>query len=173
MKIISWIVLVALVILLVWGISAEVFADYEYSNGIGSFWSLSEKASSLELKSAYLDKFVIAIEQSRLSGNDAIFLKTPDNSIEQNMNVLHSLQQRMHEIKGMDVTSFAYQQAISQITAQEQGEGSHMLDVIEGRWYLDNHPMLWGWIDLVKWLIWLVSFVVDIGVFSVVYDWNY
>lgn len=140
------------VVLLVWGIAAEVLADYEYDNQIGSFWSLSEKASTLDQKSAYLDQFVSAIENARLTGNNAIFLKTPDNSIEQNMVALHSLQSRMHEIKTMDVQSFQYQQAISQITAQEQGEAAHLLDVIEGVWYLNHHIFLWSWVDFIKWI---------------------
>jgi hypothetical protein len=132
MKLFGWITLAICLVLTLWGIAAEVFADFEYENSIGSYWSLSEKASSLDAKADYLNKFVAAVEAAHLEGNNAIFLRTPDNSIEQNMVALHSLQKRMNEIKGMDVTSFAYQQAIQQITAQEQGEASKLLGVIEG-----------------------------------------
>jgi hypothetical protein len=149
--------------LLVWGITAEVLADYEYSNSIESYWKLSEKASSLEVKTDYLNKFVAAVESQHLSGNDALFLRTPDNSVEQNMIALHSLQSRMNEIRGMDVQSFAYQQAIQQITAQEQGEAEHLLGVIEGRWYLEHHILLWDWIDAVKIVLLLL-----VGAFSVI-----
>lgn len=165
MKIATWLLLVGLITFLVWGISAEIVADYEYENTIGSYWNLSEKASSLELKSDYLDKFVVAVENAQLSGNDALWLKTPDNSVELNIIALHSLQSRMHEIKGMDVKSLAYQQAISQITAQEQGEATKMLDVIAGKWYLDKHILLWGWIDIVKWIVWGILAFVDIVMF--------
>jgi hypothetical protein len=151
MKSAGWLGVSLSVVLIVSAIIAEVLADYEYENKIGSYWSLADKASTLQAKSEYLDKFSAAIEAEHLSGYNAIFLKTPDNSVEQNLAVLHTLQNRMKEIKGMDVTSFAYQQAIQQITAQEQGEAGKLLDVIEGSWYLQNHVFLWDWIDGIKW----------------------
>jgi hypothetical protein len=142
MKIFGVVGIILSAVLIVWAIAVEVLADYEYTNNIGSYWSLADKASTLEAKSQYLDKFAAAIEAEHLSGYNAIFLKTPDNSVEQNLAVLHTLQTRMREIKGMDVTSFAYQQAIQQITAQEQGEAQELLSVIEGSWYLKNHVFL-------------------------------
>jgi len=36
MKIFGWITLAICLVLTVWGISAEVFADFEYENSIGS-----------------------------------------------------------------------------------------------------------------------------------------
>lgn len=151
MKLIGIAMVILTVVLGGLGIRQEILADYEYNNQIGSYWSLSEKASSLTAKADYLDKFVYAVDNAGLSGNNAIFLKTPNNSVEQNLNALHSLQTRMIEIRGMDVTSFAYQQAISQITAQEQGEAKAMLGEIEGSWYLKNHFWLWDWIDVLRW----------------------
>jgi hypothetical protein len=170
MKIFGLITLAVCTFLTVWGIAAEVFADFEYENSIGSYWSLSEKASALDVKADYLNKFVAAVEAAHLEGNNAIFLRTPDNSIEQNMVALHSLQKRMNEIKGMDVTSFAYQQAIQQITAQEQGEASNLLGVIEGKWYLDHHFLLWDWIDVVKW-IFIAAGLIG-GFFATALGWN-
>jgi hypothetical protein len=170
MKIFGWITLAICLVLTVWGISAEVFADFEYENSIGSYWSLSEKASALDAKADYLNKFVTAVEAAHLEGNNAIFLKTPDNSIEQNMVALHSLQKRMNEIKGMDVTSFAYQQAIQQITAQEQGEASNLLGVIEGKWYLDHHLLLWDWVDVLKWIFIAMGFCVGFVALAVGWD---
>lgn len=152
MKLAAWNLTIITFVLIAWSITAEVLADYDYENTIGSYWSLADKASSLNAKADYLNQFVAAVEAAHLDGNDALFLKTPDNSIEQNMLALHSLQSRMNEIRGMDVTSFAYQQAIQQITAQEQGEAKALLGVIEGKWYLDHHILLWDWIDVLKWL---------------------
>jgi hypothetical protein len=160
MKVFGGITLAISLFLAIWGISAEVFADFEYENSVGSYWSLSEKASSLDAKADYLNRFVTAVEGARLEGNNAIFLKTPNNSIEQNMVALRSLQKRMNEIKSMDVTSFAYQQAIQQITAQEQGEASNLLGVIEGKWYLDHHFLLWDWIDILKWIFIVAGLIV-------------
>ena len=159
------------VILLAWAGIAEVLADYEYDNVLGSYWSLADKASSLDIKADYLNKFVQAIYAQKLAGYNAIWLKTPDNSLEQNIYALQSLQTRMNEIRGMDVQSFAYQQAIQQITAQEQGEASRLIHVIHGRWYLDHHPLLWDWINGVKWAV-LVLTAIGSGIWLLVeFSW--
>lgn len=122
--------------------------NYEYDNNIGSYWALGVKASTLQQKTVYLDKYVAALEGAGLTGShDAIFLVTPDNSFDQNMVALKSLQGRMHEIQGMDEQSFAYQTAMAQITAQEQGQAAALTSTFSGCWYLRNYPGLWGWID--------------------------
>ena len=131
-------------------IADAVFADYNYSNSIGSYWELGVKASTLEKKADYLDRFVGALEKGNLADSSALWLKTPDNSTEQNFVALRSLQKRMHEIQAMDVKSFEYQQAISQITAQEQGEASNMLGVFKEAWYMNHHFFLWDWVELVS-----------------------
>ncbi len=140
------VLLMAVVLLVVYGCS-DLQANYEYQSHIGSFWDLSVKASTLDVKADYLDKFVVAIEAADLHGNDAIIFPTPNNSVEQNIAALQSLQHRMHEIRAMDPTSFQYQTAMQQITAQEQDEAHDMLGVLEGRWYLSHHLFLWGWIS--------------------------
>lgn len=152
---------------LVWSMRAEFMADYEIDNQMASYWNLSVKASTLDAKAQYLNQFVKAVEDAKLSGYNAIWLKTPDNSFEQNIKVLRTLQTRMNEIKGMDVTSFAYQQAIQQITAQEQDEASKMLEVIGGIWYLENHPLLWQWIDATKWILLILGAIIG-GIFLLV-----
>lgn len=149
MKIITGIVAV----LLVWRIVADVKAHYEYQTNVASYWNLSVKASTLQMKSDYLDRFVAAVDSAHLTGHNAIVFPTPDNDVALNITTLKNLQHRMEEIRGMDVTSFAYQQAISQITAQEQDEATKMLGVIEGRWYLSHHPLLWDWISFVIYLL--------------------
>lgn len=157
-------------ILLAISIYYEVIVDYEYSNSVGSYWELSVKASTLEQKAEYLDRFVLQVTKAELSGNNAIWLKTPDNSIEQNMIALHSLQTRMNEIKGMDVQSFQYQQAISQITSQEQDEAHRLLEVISGCWYLKYHWLMWGWIDVVKWIFLVILLIVGIIILIATWD---
>lgn len=76
-------------------------------------------------------------------------LKTPNESVPQNMVTLKSLQARMHEIENMDVSSFQYQQAMAQITGQEQGEAHAMLGVFREAWYLRHHFFLWSWMAFV------------------------
>lgn len=130
----------------------EIYTNYECNRDLRSYWKLSAKASTLKQKSLYLDKFVANLEAAHLSGNNALILKTPDNSYEQNMTTLKSLQSRMEEIKSMDVKSFEYQQAMYQISAQEEGGVNGVGDLI-GVWYLDHHPSVWGWIDVVRWTL--------------------
>jgi len=141
-------IVLAILVAIFYGI-AEISAEKTYERTIGSFWELSERASTLDMKADYLNRFVAGVDSARLSGNDAIIYPTPQNSVEQNITTAKSLQTRMNEIRGMDVTSFQYQQAISQVTAQEQGEAGNMLHVIEGRWFLTYHPLLWGWIQAI------------------------
>ena len=138
-------------------LGVSVVADYDYSNRIGSYWDLSVKASTIQQKSEYLDKYISAIESADLADNDAIFLKTPDTNTRENIKALKSLQVRMHEIFEMDVNSFQYQQAISQITAQEQDDAKAVLGRIEGAWYLKHHFFLWEWVGAIQ-LIFVLLF---------------
>jgi hypothetical protein len=130
----------------------EIYTNYECNRDLLSYWKLSAKASTLKQKSLYLDEFVANLEAAHLSGNNALILKTPDNSYEQNMATLKSLQSRMEEIKSMDVKSFEYQQAMYQISAQDEGGVNGVGDLI-GVWYLDHHSSVWGWIDVVRWIL--------------------
>jgi hypothetical protein len=139
-------------LLIVWWIGLEIVTDYKYDKAIGSYWGLGVKASTLQQKSAFLDKYIAAIESEGLYGNDAIILPTPDNAYEQNMVALKSLQGRMHQIQGMDEQSFAYQTAMQQITAQEQGEASHLTDTFKGIWFRRKHVFLYSWVDFLVWL---------------------
>lgn len=171
MKVLGWNLLTVSVVLLGWAITAEFQADYEYSRSIGSYWELSVKASTLSAKSEYLNKFIAAIDNAHISGNDAIWQFTPDNSAENNISTLKTLQSRMNEIKGMDVQSFAYQQAIQQITAQEQDEATKTLNVIQGCWYKSAHPLLWGLYDGIKWMILLLLGGGALLCLAFGYDW--
>lgn len=152
-------------------IAADVRAGYVYDSNVSSFWELSDRASTIQQKSEYLDQFVGAIEsRSKLGGfaeYDAMFLKTPANSFSQNLIALKSLQGRMHQIIDMDPNSLQYQQAIAQITAQEQGEAKNMLDVFEGAWYLQNHFWLWDWVEAIQGIVVAIFCIIfGIGAFS-------
>lgn len=136
--------IVLAVVLVGWYIVDGVRFNYQYDNTIGSYWSLSVKASDLDVKSQYLDQFIGAIRAANLSGNDALFFPTPDNSYDQNFNAILSLQTRMNAFVGQDPTTMAYQQAISQITAQEEDDNSSTIDVINHLWWKSNHIEFWG-----------------------------
>ena len=160
------------VVAIIW-IVYEVRASYDYDNTIGSYWSLGIKASTLQQKSTYLDQYVGALEAQHLEGMyDAAFLKTPDNSYDQNMVALKSLQGRMHQIQGMDEQSFAYQSAMAQITAQEQGQADHLTSTFEGCWFLRNNSLLWGWHDALVWIA-LIVFGIISGFFAFRPEYGY
>lgn len=153
-------VLFAFCVLWFIGCSADgVYSDYDYSKNVDSYWALSDKASTLQQKSVYLDAFCNAVEHAGLADYNALFLTTPNNSTEQNLVALHSLQERMHEIIAMDPTSFAYQTAIQQITAQEQGEAKAMLGEFEGAWYKAHHFLLWEWVGVLHCFVILIGLV--------------
>ena len=141
-------------------IASYLIAEYQYSNKIQSYWELADKASTIDQKSEYLSKFIVAIEDEGLGGHNAIVFKTPDNSYDENIKALKSLQSRLDDIKDMDVTSFEYNTAIQQITAQEQGEASQMITVIKQIWYKNHYFLLWDWVGglLVFFVIFFLTF---------------
>lgn len=150
-------------------IHAIVKANYEYNNTIKSSWDLADKASTIAQKSDYIDQFVAKLEASGLQGtNNALYFPTPDNSFDKNLEAVKSLQSRLHSVKTMDENSFAYQTAIQQITAQEQGEADNMLSVFSGSWWKVHHYYLWnGWWTLTivlgliaLWVGMIIAFVI-------------
>jgi hypothetical protein len=46
----------------------------------------------------------------------------------------------------MNESDFAYQTAIQQITAQEQGEAENLLIIFKGTYLLKSYPLQWNWI---------------------------
>jgi hypothetical protein len=149
-------------------IGKGVLGWYEYNKTYKSYWNLAVKASTIPQKTIYVDKFVIALENSGMNGEyDAVFLETPDNSFDKNLEALKTLQTRLQEIQLMDPKSFEYNTAISQITAQEQGESNSMLTVFSGIWWKTNHFMLWDWVCAINVCIVITMFVLGIRY------WNY
>ena len=131
--------------------SFTIIGKYQYDKNFKSYWELADKSSTVEKKSENIDKFVDALENGGFEGmHNAVFLKTPNNSFDQNFLALKTLQQRLHEIKNMNISSFEYQTAMQQITAQEQGEANAMLSVFRGVWWKTHHLFLWNWICAVQ-----------------------
>jgi len=116
-----FLLLVLLIIgsILVTGI-VPVFMNYDYDNNIGSFFELSDKASTIDKKLEYLQQYEAALKNYGLdSGQSTIFFPTKNTNLEENFAVLGSLKQRLVDTAKMNPSSFEYQQAISQITSQE------------------------------------------------------
>lgn len=123
----------------------RIYVSYEYTNEIGCNWDLSERASTIAQKSEYMTKFMKALEAAKLDGvNSNLIMETPESDFTQNMKALKSLQQRLIDISGMDENSFAYQTALQQITAQEQGEAHDMLDNLKECWKRQSHYTIWN-----------------------------
>jgi hypothetical protein len=172
MKVIGHIIWILAVFLTINMIRVAVLGNYEYTRTIGSYWTLAEKASTIPVKSDYVDKFIVALEQSGLQGSyNAVWLKTPDNSFDKNLEMLKSLQKRLHEIKTIDIQSFQYQTAIQQITAQEQGEAKEMLDIFYWSWWKVHHFFLWDWMIAVSLV--LITIMAILGIAVAVSDYDY
>lgn len=121
-----------------------VHAYAQYAK-IQSHWVLADRASTIDQKSKHIDNFIHALESTGLQGTySSLFIVNEGNSFDANLNALKTLQQRLVEIKDMDVKSFEYQTAIQQITAQEQGEANEMLSVLSSCYMRENHILAWG-----------------------------
>lgn len=127
---------------------------YEYKNTIGSNWDLADAAATIPQKSEYIDRFVLSLKDCHLEGtNNALFFPTPSSDFNSNMKAIESLQQRLKAISGLDENSFAYQTAIQQITAQEQGEAGRVLDNLNGCWEKSYHYTFWSWVIFLLFLL--------------------
>lgn len=146
----------------------QISASYSFSRDIESSWSLADKASTIQQKSEYMNKFVKSLENQDLEGeHDAVIFKTPDNSFDANFGAIKSLQSRLQQIQTMDVRSFEYQTAIQQITAQEQGEAGHIIGVIHSIWEKVHYPIVWQWWGGLFTFAWLAVGFIGIGTFGI------
>jgi hypothetical protein len=170
----GWILLVVSIIWFGVLLTNEIKCYYEYNNDFESYWDLAYKSSSIAEKYNYINIFVERLDSSGLQGQyDAIYYKTPTLSFDNNLKALKSLRDRLDEIKTMDVSSFEYQTAIQQITAQEQGDARSMLNVLSGTWCKENYVLLWGWFGTINWLLWMVCLCTSIGAFIVYHENNW
>lgn len=125
-------------------IALDIVASNEYSRTVYGQWELADRSSTIQKKSEHIDKFYTALASSGFGGMyDAFIFTKPENSCDSNLEALSSLQSRLNSIKTLDENSFAYQSAIQQITAQEQGEAAPILSTLKGCWYRSIHPILW------------------------------
>lgn len=145
--------LLIIIALITWGIQgcSTVRSHYTYDAAYGNLWALADRSSTIAAKQQYIAQFSAALEAGYARGDfsrhDAIWLKTPKNSFEANLSALKTLSDRLSQIQGMNPSSFEYNTAIQQITAQEQGEASAMLETFHNCFDLANYPMAWGWIS--------------------------
>lgn len=169
MKTAGVILLLVAIVLFVGQIAMGIRCNYVYSKDVGSFWELADKTSTIKAKSEYIDKFVAAIE-SNIDVNDynAVFMKTPNNYVKTNLEALKTLQSRLKEIQKIDIQSFAYQTAIQQITAQEQGEAKEMIAIFYGVYTKNHYIFNWQWVGL----LFMCSYLIlgAIAIQMIIYD---
>lgn len=143
----SFVVAVAIIIVFA---ALSVMAKYNFENNYLYLWNLADKSSTIEAKQEYIEEFSnklrAGITNEDFSKHNAIFLKTPDNQLENNVRALETLADRLEEIQGMNPNSFEYNTALQQITSQEHGEAGNMIGVIKGCYVLSNYVLVWNWI---------------------------
>lgn len=163
MKTIGWLLTIACLFFIGLWIYNGIYASYQWDNTVLSNWTLSDKSSTLDAKASYMDKFVSALQSNNLADNDALIYKTADNNCQNNIDAVITLRDRLTQIKGMDETSFQYQQAIQQITSQEQGEADNLIYTLHGCWLKTHHYNLWN-----PWIITLFIFgIILLGAFGI------
>lgn len=110
-------------IMIVYGVAAYIFS-YGYDRNIGSYYELSNQASTATLKVQYLQTFRDKLAQNDLlSGQAVLIFPTPQTSVDEQTKILDSLIDRLNKTAGMNESSFEYQQALYQITRNEFCEG--------------------------------------------------
>lgn len=151
-----------------------VVASYHFEKQYGQFWNLADKSSTISAKAKYVSEFVSSLRdgyaKGEFAGHDAIFLETPNNSFESNLQALITLSDRLSDIQKMSPSSFEYNTAIQQITAQEQGEATAMLGVFTGCYCLSNYVLIWDWIG--GCLILFTVVLLFIGVLGAMVTWD-
>lgn len=159
MKVLGSFFIALAAIMVVVGIWAMVDEGYQWSNGYESYWTLSDRSSTLQAKSGYIDQFVTALQGAGFNGEyDALWLKTPENSCDTNVAAVVSLQSRLHNALNMDESSMAYQQEIQQITAQEQGDAGDMMNTLNDCYDKVHWYWLWNPIAGLFYLLGLIVF---------------
>ena len=144
------VILIIFLVLSIFRLTNHINQHYEYNNNVESYWHLSDKASTLEQKSIYINKFVIKLKEQKLDNmNSSLIYQTPNTDFNENFKALISLQNRLKEISTMDENNFAYQTALQQITEQEVAQATDMLEVFKGCWYKKNYYFYYNiWINI-------------------------
>ncbi len=152
-----------LIIISIIGLTAQIggciYSTYSYNKRIKYAWNMADKSSTLIEKSTYINEYVNILEsgKEKFRENSAVIFPTPNTDFQKNLRALKSLQTRLNEMKKLDEKSVAYQMAIQQITAQEQGEAQEMLSVISECWYLENYPWFISF-----YLLFIIFFILEV-----------
>lgn len=154
-----------------------ILREYNYEKKYTQAWELADKSSTIPAKQKYIQEFLTALQTGKERGDfashDAMFLKTPNNSFDANLKALQTLAERLTQIQSMNPSSFEYNTAIQQITAQEQGLANEMLGVFKGCYTLNNYFFIWDWVGVIILLVTAVLIIVGGVIFLVEVGWLY
>ena len=167
---VGWIIVISACVFCGAHIKGCVSNYYSYQNNIRGYWDLADKSSTIKAKQEYVDQFVSALENMKHSDYDAIIFKIPNSSFDFNLKALKSLRDRLEIIREMDESSFAYQTAIQQITAQEQGEAHEMLSIFFGCYTLENFWPAWDWLCALVVFGYVILCVIGFVILTKAYD---
>ena len=123
-------------------ITIWVVAEYQWNKQVESYWELSDRSSTLQAKEQYIAQFVEKLGE--LPESSALIFVQPKNNCRQNVEAVKTLEKRLHDIQGMDETSFQYQTAIQQITEQEQGQAENLMGTLSGCWKREHYYLAWN-----------------------------
>lgn len=143
-----------LLFLTLWYLTSK--SDYEIENDFVSHAYLTAKSPTIESKLLHMNLLIEGIDECHLSGHNAFWFKTPNNSYDSNYMVLKNYQNRLLESRYMDVTSFEYQAAITHL---ENCNVHESLSVIKSIWYKEHYQLLWDWVGVCFWLFSLVLII--------------
>jgi hypothetical protein len=154
----------------------EVFSNYTFEKKYAQLWELSDKSSTITAKQQYINGFVSSLRKGQTNGefatHDAVFLKTPNNEFDSNVRAVETLAKRLTEIQDMNPSSFEYNTAIQQITAQEQGEAHRLMGVIKGCYTLENYPMVWNWYGGFLLFLTIILWISAVICAAIGWDWS-
>ncbi len=110
-------------------------------NKHGTYWTQADRSSTIEAKSEKIKLFYDSIVDNRedFYPSSSFFVKNSDNMLDNNMQSLKTLVDRLQQIQQMNPSSLEYQTAIKQITENEIDQASEMIGVIRGCWEINNY----------------------------------
>lgn len=146
-----------------------ILADHQFERQYAYLWDAALKSSTVSAKQQLLvqfrDTLQAGAEKGDFAQNNALFLKTPDDSFETNMAALGNLIEWLAESQKMSPASFEYHATIQQIAAQERNVAIAVLPVLRGCYYRNNWPMVWGGRGILVLFICVFSAMVGIAIF--------
>jgi len=92
-----------------------LWKGYKFNRDIGSYCELAYEASDIDKKIEYFDICLDKLHNEDFKGHSVWWFKKPNNKLSELYEVANSLQTRLHNLKGMEKSSFEYQTGLAQV----------------------------------------------------------